>query len=298
MPNQVVYESNFNYEATYERLCQSGIAIVEKTEKGLIWLRFKDTKTVFLLSPGGRIQVRWANLEEKKVLLKILKNMLVPLEGQNVSIKPLKQQLFIEYPPPPNFKLYWCETSVEYAKHAEFEPQLKEAVEKAVEELRLQLCFLREPTVKEVAAKIGKTPETVRPLLYELAPKIGWKEQDGEEAEMEAEEIINLSGVLKWLQNGQQDSGLAKKAEAALKAASIHVTDAAKKVIEKLPEIAPEFIGDSVMWHEKTHSAWCSVFKSAPHIYIGGYYPIIYGDVCLLSTGRVNRKHTGILHHP
>ncbi|MEM2688968.1 MAG: hypothetical protein QXR01_03895 [Candidatus Bathyarchaeia archaeon] len=38
---------------------------------------------------------------------------------------------------------------------------------------------MREPTVKEVAAKVGKTLENVRSILYELAPKIGWLEQSG-----------------------------------------------------------------------------------------------------------------------
>lgn len=130
MWNQVVYEANFDYEATYEKLVQSFIAVVEKTEKGLIWVRFKDTKTVFLLSPKGKIQVKWADPEEKKVLLKILKNMLVPVEGQKISIKPSKQQVFIEYPPPQNFRLYWCETEMEYVKHAEFSPLLLELLKK------------------------------------------------------------------------------------------------------------------------------------------------------------------------
>ncbi|MEM3550825.1 MAG: hypothetical protein QXV01_07020, partial [Candidatus Bathyarchaeia archaeon] len=128
MRNQVVYKANFDYEATYQRLVQSNIAVVDKTEKGLIWVRFKDTKTVFLLSPRGKIQVKWANLEEKKVLLKILKNLLAPTEGQKLSVKPSKQQFSIEYPPPPNFKLYWCELETEYTKQAEFDSSLMESV--------------------------------------------------------------------------------------------------------------------------------------------------------------------------
>jgi|YelNatPaOPRAMG01_1025707.scaffolds.fasta_scaffold03873_17 hypothetical protein len=279
MPNQVVYESDFDYEATYERLCRSGIAVVEKTGKGLIWLRFKDTKTVFLLSPGGRIQVRWANLEEKKVLLKILKNMLVPIEGQKITLKPLKQQFFIGYPPPPNFKLYWCETAVEYAKHAEFEPQLKEAVEKAVEELRLQLYFLREPTVKELAVKIGKTPETVRPILYELAPKIGWREQESQEAEREAEEAINLAGWMSWLAKGEQNSELDAMAREAMQTAPSHIIERAKKILENFPQLVPEakpssHSGDSrsgiwtsaglEAWPEETKRAWRKAFLKEP----------------------------------
>jgi hypothetical protein len=279
MSNQVVYQSNFDYEATYERLCRSGVAVVEKTEKGLIWLRFKDTRTVFLLSPGGRIQVRWANLEEKKVLLKILKNMLVPLEGQDIILKPLKQQFFIEYPPPPNFKLYWCETAVEYAKHAEYEPQLKEAVEKAVEELRLQLYFLREPTVKEVATKIGKTPETVRPILYELAPKIGWREQENQEAEKEAEEAINLAGWMSWLAKEEQNAELNAIAREAIQTAQSSIIERAKKILENFPQLVPKAKPSShsrnsrseiytsaglEAWPEETNRAWKKAFSKEP----------------------------------
>jgi len=57
---------------------------------------------------------------------------------------------------------------------------MKEKVEEAVEELRREFKFFKEPTVREVAVRVGKTPETVRPILFELAPKIGWKEQEEE----------------------------------------------------------------------------------------------------------------------
>ncbi len=279
MRNQVVYESNFGYEATYERLCRSGIAVVEKTEKGLIWVRFKETKTVFLLSPKGKIQVKWANLEEKKVLLKILKNMLVPVEGQELVLKPSKQQVFIEYPPPSNFKLYWCEMETEYAKQAEFDPWLKVSVAKAVEELRFEFCFLREPTVKEVAARVGKTPETVRPIIYELAPKNGWREQEGEEAEKEAEEAINLAGWLAWLDKGEENSELAKMAQEAMQSASSHVIERAKKILKNFPELAPKAEPSSSRgdyrsgvwvsagldeWPEQAIKAWRKVFHKEP----------------------------------
>ncbi|MEM4481077.1 MAG: hypothetical protein QXG58_07595 [Candidatus Bathyarchaeia archaeon] len=285
MWNQVVYDANFDYEATYEKLVQSFIAVVEKTEKGLIWVRFKDTKTVFLLSPKGKIQVRWANPEEKKVLLKILKNMLVPIEGQKLSIKPSKQQLFIEYPPPPNFKLYWCEAETEYVKQAEFSPMLVEAVEKAVEELRVELNFLREPTVKEVAMKVGKTPETVRPILYELAPKIGWREQSCEEAEKEAEEAINLASWLSWLKKGEENHELAKMAQEAMQAASPQVIKRAEKILQTFPELVPEAKPDSSRvddrssfwasagldaWPQQTIIVWKKVFHKEPPASLAG----------------------------
>ena len=56
----------------------------------MIWLKFKHTKTVFLISPYGKIEVAWKKLGEKKVLLKILKNLLVSKEGEKLKIEPVK----------------------------------------------------------------------------------------------------------------------------------------------------------------------------------------------------------------
>ncbi|MEM3694315.1 MAG: hypothetical protein QXI39_09890 [Candidatus Bathyarchaeia archaeon] len=279
MRNQVVYEANFDYGATYEKLVKSSIVVVDRTEKGLIWVFFKDTKTLFLLSPKGKIQVKWASLEEKKVLLKLLKNLLVPIEGQELSIKPSKQQVFIDYPPPPNFKLYWCEDETEYAKQAEFSPLLVEAVEKAVEKLRFELNFLREPTVKEVAVKVGKTPETVRPILYELAPKIEWREQSDKEAEKEAEEAINLAGWLSWLEKREENYELTKLAQEAMQAAPPQVIKRAKKILQTFPELVPEakpsFSNNDYQsriwtsagineWPQQTIITWKKVFNNEP----------------------------------
>ena len=96
MPNQVVYQTNADYEASYEKLVSSDIMIVEKTEKGLIWFRVKGTRTVFQLSPNGKLQVKWQNPEEKKVLLNIVKNILVSKNDQPLIITPLKQQVWID----------------------------------------------------------------------------------------------------------------------------------------------------------------------------------------------------------
>ncbi|MEM2439955.1 MAG: hypothetical protein QW493_01910 [Candidatus Bathyarchaeia archaeon] len=105
----MVYETNADFEATWKNLTENPliVAAVDKTEKGLLWLRFKKTNTIFMLSPNGRLQVKWENEEEKKVLFELVKMLLVP-KGLTLTIKPLKQQVWIDYPPPENFKLYWC----------------------------------------------------------------------------------------------------------------------------------------------------------------------------------------------
>jgi hypothetical protein len=279
MAVQVVYKANFDYCATYEKLRQSTVGALDVTQKGLIWFKFNGTRTVFLLTPGGFIQVKWSDLEEKKVLFKVFKGLLVPAAGKKLTVKPLKQQVWVDYPAPPDFKLYWCEAETEYVKQAEFDPSLMEPVEKAVEELRRQLYFLREPTVMEVAVKVGKTPETARLMLYEMAAKIGWREQSGEEAEKEAEEAINLAGWMKWRAEDGQNHKLAEMAQEAMCTASPHIVKRAEKILKNFPELAPEAKpshskrdGESSFytsaglseWPEEAKKAWRKVFLKKP----------------------------------
>lgn len=105
MPNQVVYETNADYYLTWKNLTENSlVAAVDRTEKGLLWFRLKRTNTIFLLSPNGRLQVKWDNEEEKKILLEVVKALLIP-KGGALTVKPLKQQLWANYPPPAAFNL-------------------------------------------------------------------------------------------------------------------------------------------------------------------------------------------------
>ena len=118
MPNQVLYQTNADWYATWKNLTQNPIVVaaVDRTEKGLLWFRLKGTNTVFILSPEGRLQVRWSSPEEKKVAFEIVKHLLVPEEKQKLKVTPLKQQLWIDYPEPENFRIYWCKEETEYLK--------------------------------------------------------------------------------------------------------------------------------------------------------------------------------------
>jgi DNA-binding HxlR family transcriptional regulator len=164
--------------------------------------------------------------------------------------------------------------AVQYALSS-FESHLERKVREAVEELRCGFKFFREPTVKEVAFKVGETPEAVRPILYGLAPKIGWREQDKEEAEKEAEEAINLAGWLIWLQKGEQNAELNKMVEEAKQAASNGIVERARKILENCPELAPEakpashgphFFSSAGLepWPEETERVWMRVFLKEP----------------------------------
>ena len=79
-------------------------------------LELRAQKQFFVLSPSGKLQVKWDNPQEKKLLLKIVKSLFVLKHGQELRINPTGQQTFVSYPPPKKFKLYWCNEETIYAK--------------------------------------------------------------------------------------------------------------------------------------------------------------------------------------
>lgn len=114
MINQVLYQTNADYTASYEALYKSGIIdSISQTEKGLI--TFRIGVTGFVLSPNGKLQVKWSNLEEKKTLLETVKDLLIPKKGE-LTMNPLSQQLWLHHPQPPEIAVHWCNKKIRYAK--------------------------------------------------------------------------------------------------------------------------------------------------------------------------------------
>jgi hypothetical protein len=110
-----VYQTNADYRDSYEKLRKAGaILSLTQTQKGLIWFRIKGTESVFLLSPKGKLQIKWNNRDEKNTLLNIVKELLVPKDKEILRIQAKKQQVWIDYPPPQDFQLYWCDEATEY----------------------------------------------------------------------------------------------------------------------------------------------------------------------------------------
>jgi hypothetical protein len=118
MKTQIVYETNIDFGASVERIGECNLIVLERTEKNLVWFQIKETTTVFVLSPRGKMQVKWENPEEKIILMKVVKSILIPRQGEKLKIKPVGQQPFVTYPPPKSFKLYWCDETTEYEKQA------------------------------------------------------------------------------------------------------------------------------------------------------------------------------------
>jgi predicted transcriptional regulator len=153
---------------------------------------------------------------------------------------------------------------------------LEEKVKRAVDDLRHEYRFFREPTVKEVAENIGEPLKTMSSLLYKLIPETGWKEQEKEQAKKEAEESINLAGWLKWLKRGDehgeyfpaQIEELNSKAEQEKQQARKEVIKRARMILKNYPKLVPEAKPRSPSapagldpWPEETNRVWYRVFQ-------------------------------------
>jgi len=195
--------------------------------------------------------------------------------------------------PPSGFKLQQPSTGM-------LEYVLNDVI-KAVDELRREFRLFREPSVKEVAVKLGETPETLRSTLYKLASKIEWKEQEKAEAEKEAEEAINLAGWLKWLEKKEEEKfreiseiieaeglrgmnalqirqvfrrkieELNGTAEGESEKASKNILIRAKRILKEFPALIPDVKPISAgarlsEWPEETKRTWFRLFGTEPPI--------------------------------
>jgi hypothetical protein len=109
---QVVYKTKADYEKTHDCLSKNPLVVTDITEKGLLWFKFKATKTIFMLSTKGTLQVKWNTDQEKQLLMKLVENLLIDSEGNKAAITPDKQQAWINYEEP--FTLSWCEENIDY----------------------------------------------------------------------------------------------------------------------------------------------------------------------------------------
>lgn len=138
-----------------------------------------------------------------------------------------------------------------------------ENVRKALEDLRCELRFFIEPTVKQVACRAGKHPELVESILYALAPETRWKEPQ-EHAEREAKDAINLAGWLRWKQKGERNSQLEALSTEAINNASKDTERRAQDILENYPDLVPKVNGTELQWPEETKKKWRQIFSSEP----------------------------------
>ncbi len=286
--SQVVYETNADVAASYDAMVKNPLVVADRTEKGLLWFKFKDNRTVFLLSPLGKLQVKWNDVSEKRTLFRLIRNLLVPRPNEALSITPRKQQTWIDYPVPDSFKLYWCDQTTEFvlkkSPETREEEQQKgpvgtginsgntsdikrdvktevETVREALNILRGKLTFFREPTLEEIALKLGREPGPVLEMLLGFA---GWKRQSPLEAEKTAENAINLAGWLRWKKEGKQDPELEALYKEAMQGALTSTIERAQDIYKNCSFLAPHVGYSRIEWPRITKDCWRQIFHSEP----------------------------------
>ena len=300
VPSQVVYQTNADLIGSYEALVTNSLVKVkaDMTQKGLLWFQFRDSQTVFLLSALGKLQVKWSDVHEKRILYRFVKDLLVAKPNEKLAIQPLKQQTWIEYPPPPSFKLYWCGEATEFVLKSATEkgekgnssetrvtdgvsssrtvsksdaesPRVEtfrsklENVEKALEELRHDYRFFREPTLNEVALKSGCLDLGILRRGLTLS---SWKSVSEEEAKRTAEAAINLAGWLWLKEKGEFTPLLFSLYKKSFESASMSVIGKAQIILKNYPDLVPKVSGEALRWPDETKRKWTELFGVRPPV--------------------------------
>lgn len=294
MSTQVVYQTNADWYATREALVNNVLMKADTTEKGLIRFWFKKNPTLFMLSPTGKLQVKWSDVNEKKTLFNLVKNLLVPNPNEKLVIKPLKQQTWIDYPASASFKLYWCSEVDEYVlrkslenstrQNSEAIPSLvktssisetpksdKDAyknkldkVSEALQVLRREFRYFREPSFNEVALKAGcLDTNTVRvALAFSL-----WSQQNFEDAKRTAEDALNLACWLRFMEKkrlSSVDPDLIEFAHKVIDSAALSVIKKAQLIRKEYPNLIPKVGLNGLIWPKQTKRKWKQVFGDEP----------------------------------
>lgn len=133
----------------------------------------------------------------------------------------------------------------------------------AIEELRNELRFFREPKIVEVAERVSKTPDEVAPAIYALATETGWSEPD-ENTQIEAKDSINLAGWLNAEENHEISAELKPRSDEAKAQASKKTQQRAQNIRKYFPNLVPKIIETYLIWPDATRAVWYQIFKTEP----------------------------------
>jgi rubrerythrin len=113
---------------------------------------------------------------------------------------------------------------------------------RAIELARHELRFFREPTVKEIAAKLACNEESARFILSELVRVhlTDWEEQSEEHAQKEAKDAINLAGLISSRKVGEPNSKLESLLNKAINRFSDSILRRAQSIVQNYPDLAPK----------------------------------------------------------
>jgi hypothetical protein len=282
--SQVVYQTNADYYASEEAIAQNNLIIFEKTKKGLLWFRFTSSRTIFQLSPNGKLQVKWSNLEEKKLLYKLVKSLLIANKNEELAIKPLKQQTWIDYPEPESFKVYWCDQSTEFVNKKYTEQptsQNRNAIwgytqggrycikgatleeinkRKQLEEIKID--------IKDIIEKNNKAMEEMRNYRAMNFAELIWEYSKDcysiVELEQRTKEAINVAICIRYFNKAEKLPETLKVYYRTLKHTTKNSIPAAKMILQLYPELVGTITVSGVEWKDETKDRWERIFHWNP----------------------------------
>lgn len=130
MKIQTEYQSNIDYQRTYERV--TDVFPTDTNTKGILTVYIYGA--VVNISPNGKVQITCSNTEEKKNVLTLLQPYLVSSSGK-LWLEPYKAHFHTDWPPPSSFEFSAC-SSMCYCK-CEDQKEKREPV--TLEEIRAEL---------------------------------------------------------------------------------------------------------------------------------------------------------------
>jgi len=175
------FKTNLDYDATWKKLQKSQTVGGASESFGRYTFYLKDPKNVTVqITTKRKLSITYPEKMDPEKILERIELWLVKDDGTPAEI------------------LDEIKVPDEIVKELKIGSQL---VEKVLEELRFKFCG--EVSVEDVALKVGKAPKEVRVMLYELAPKTGWKpptDEAIEERRQNAADFLRDASELRYLE--------------------------------------------------------------------------------------------------
>lgn len=177
MKNQIWFQTDLGYEATKERFQQSRSIVGDmQAYRGRLTFYLKVFKdATFQITTKGKLGIWYPDEVGYEGFLEQLKPLLVKADGN------------------PSEKFIVIRKPSKSRRNALVDQKVKNAIE------YLRFILMRDPTILEVAYKMGKTPEAIRETAFKLSPKIGWKEPSEKQisrADDKIKEIYKIARLL------------------------------------------------------------------------------------------------------
>jgi rubrerythrin len=195
------------------------------------------------------------------------------------------------------FKAYSVKRNLAIKEETALKPNMSDAeverVLQAIELTRHELRLFREPTIKELAAKLACNEANARFILYELirVHMTDWEEQSEEQAQREAKDALDFAGLLSWKEKNEPNTQLESYYKKAASQASPETSKRARCILVNYPNLVPkewsvpdlppkaeskrprgkglvapkpDLYEAGLWWPEETKTVWRRVFGNEP----------------------------------